>query len=82
MRAEGAWTRANASVVLGQVPAYIKAGTVDLSGVTAIDSTTLALLLETRRRASRAGRTVRFVNATAPLAALAAFFGIDDILAA
>ena len=54
--------------------------TIDLSGVTEVDSSALSLLLEWRRRALQAGRTVRYVNVPANLRSLAELYGITELL--
>ncbi len=79
-RAEGAWTQASAASVLAQTKAYIEAGSVDLSGVTDVDSTAVSLLLELTRRARAAGKSLRFVHAPPRLATLTAFFDVNEVL--
>lgn len=54
--------------------------TVDLSGVTEVDSTALSLLLEWRREAIRNGREVRFHNLPASMKSLAELYGITELL--
>jgi phospholipid transport system transporter-binding protein len=54
--------------------------TVDLSGVTEVDSTALSLLLEWRREAIRNGREVRFRNLPASMKSLAELYGITELL--
>lgn len=53
---------------------------VDLSQTGAADSAGVALLLELKRRAARRGRALTFRGAPAQLRALAAFFGVAEIL--
>ena len=55
--------------------------TIDLSGVTEVDSSALSLLLEWRRRALRAKRAVRYVNLPANLKSLAELYGVTELLA-
>lgn len=55
--------------------------TVDLTGVTSVDSATLALLLEWQRQAGRVGRTVTFTGMPVRLAALARLSGVAGLLA-
>ena len=55
-------------------------GHVDLSGVAQVDSAGIALLLEMKRRAQRAGRPIEFVDAPPQLRSLLGFFGIDGLL--
>jgi phospholipid transport system transporter-binding protein len=55
--------------------------TVDLTGVTAVDSATLALLLEWQRQGRKRGRPVAFANMPGRLAALAQLSGVAALLA-
>lgn len=57
------------------------ATTIDLSGVTEVDSSALSLLLEWRRAAARTGRTVRFAQLPANLQSLAKLYGVTELLA-
>jgi phospholipid transport system transporter-binding protein len=54
--------------------------TVDLAGVTEVDSTAISLLLEWRRRAARENRVVRYVNLPANLKSLAELYGVTELL--
>jgi phospholipid transport system transporter-binding protein len=54
--------------------------TVDLSGVTEVDSTALSLLLEWRREAIRNGREVHFRNLPASMKSLAELYGVTELL--
>ena len=54
--------------------------TVDLSGVTEVDSSALSLLLEWRREADRNGREIRYRNLPASLKSLAELYGITELL--
>ncbi|MCC7486817.1 MAG: STAS domain-containing protein [Burkholderiales bacterium] len=54
--------------------------TVDLAGVTEVDSTAVSLLLEWRRRALRDERRIRFVNLPANLKSLAELYGVTGLL--
>ena len=54
--------------------------TVDLSGVTEVDSSALSLLLEWRREAVRNGREIRFRNLPASMKSLAELYGITELL--
>jgi phospholipid transport system transporter-binding protein len=54
--------------------------TVDLSGVTEVDSSALSLLLEWRREAARNGREIRFRNLPASMKSLAELYGITELL--
>ena len=54
--------------------------TVDLAGVTEVDSSALSLLLEWRREAGRNGRSIRFLNLPANLKSLAELYGVTELL--
>ncbi|MGH8621044.1 MAG: STAS domain-containing protein [Burkholderiales bacterium] len=54
--------------------------TVDLSGVTEVDSTALSLLLEWRREAIRNGREIRYRNLPASMKSLAELYGVTELL--
>lgn len=54
--------------------------TVDLSGVTELDSSAVSLLFEWRRAATAAGRRIAFVNLPANLRSLAALYGVTELL--
>ncbi len=56
--------------------------TIDLAQVTGVDSSAVALLLEWRRRAQRAGKTLAFVNLPPNLLALARLYGVADLIQA
>lgn len=77
-------------VTLANIEALLEAGarqiegdqvTVDLAGVTEVDSTAVSLLLEWRRQAQRAHRTIRYVNLPANLKSLAELYGVTGLLA-
>jgi phospholipid transport system transporter-binding protein len=53
---------------------------VDASALTAYDSATIALLLETRRAAEAAGRGFEVAGAPAQLVELARLYGVDSLL--
>ena len=54
--------------------------TVDLAGVTEVDSTAVSLLLEWRRQARQANRDIRYVNLPANLKSLAQLYGVAELL--
>jgi len=54
--------------------------TVDLAGVTEVDSSALSLLLEWRRAAVRDGREIRYRNLPASLKSLAELYGITELI--
>ena len=54
--------------------------TIDLAGITGVDSAAVALLLEWRRQAVRRGKQLAFVNLPANLLALAQLYGVGDLI--
>jgi len=56
--------------------------TLDLAGVTEVDSTALSLLFEWRRAALAANRRIRYVNLPENLASLARLYGVTELVAA
>jgi phospholipid transport system transporter-binding protein len=54
--------------------------TIDLTGLTRVDSATLALLLEWRRLGARRGRNVDFTGLPPRLTALAQLSGVAELL--
>jgi phospholipid transport system transporter-binding protein len=54
--------------------------TLDLAGVTEVDSAALSLLLEWRREAGRNGRAIRYLNLPANLKSLAELYGIIELI--
>ncbi len=79
---EGPVTADNVLSLLAQGAQQLTAPrmTVDLSGVTEVDSTALSLLLEFRREAIRNGREVRFRNLPASMKSLAELYGVTELL--
>ncbi|HEX6691022.1 MAG TPA: STAS domain-containing protein [Burkholderiales bacterium] len=79
-------------VTLGNVAELLEAGrrelaadgvaTVDLAGVTDLDSSALALLLAWLRDARAAGRSLAFVNLPEGLRTIARLYGVEDLLPA
>ncbi len=76
-------------VTITNIEALLEAGarqiegdqvTVDLAGVTEVDSTAVSLLLEWRRQAQRAHRTIRYINLPANLKSLAELYGVTGLL--
>lgn len=55
--------------------------TLDLAGVTDVDSAALSLLLEWRREAARNGRSIRYENLPANLQSLAGLYGVAELIA-
>jgi len=56
--------------------------TVDLSEVTELDSSALALLLAWLREAKAAGRALAFANLPEALRTIARLYGVEDLLPA
>jgi len=54
--------------------------TIDLDGVTEVDSSAVSLLLEWRREAGRPGRSVHFVHLPGNLRSLAKLYGVTEML--
>jgi len=56
--------------------------TLDLAGVTEVDSAALSLLFEWRRAALAAGRSIRYVNLPENLESLARLYGVAELVGA
>jgi len=56
--------------------------TLDLSGVTEVDSAAISLLFEWRRVALAANRTIRYVNLPDNLKSLAELYGVTELVGA
>ena len=56
--------------------------TIDFAGVTAVDSSAVALLLEWRRRALARDKQLAFENLPANLLALAELYGVTELIQA
>lgn len=54
--------------------------TVDLAGVTEVDSAAVSLLLEWRRTARAGGRRIEFANLPSNLKSLAVLYGVSELL--
>ncbi len=74
----------NAKAALAQGVAAIQAGQTvfDLGSVAVADSSAVAVLLEWKRTAQRAGATLAYVNLPASLQSLATLYGVDAFLVA
>jgi len=53
---------------------------IDFVGVSGVDSSAVALLLEWRREALRRGKSLVFTNLPANLVALARLYGVADLI--
>lgn len=80
----GPVTLANVAQALEDGYAQIREGaaTVDLAGVTELDSSLLALLLAWLREARRHGRGLEFANLPQGLATIARLYGVVELLPA
>lgn len=56
--------------------------TLDLSGVTEVDSAAVSLLFEWRRAALAANRSIRYVNLPENLISLARLYGVTELVGA
>ena len=72
----------NAKAALAQGIAAIKAGQTvfDLGSIKTADSSAVAVLLEWKRAARKAGVPLSYVNLPASLQSLAALYGVDAFL--
>jgi phospholipid transport system transporter-binding protein len=77
-------TLQEAAALAATLPAAVAAGTgvlhIDASPLRSVDSSTLALLLQARRLAQAAGRTVVVEGAPPKLQQLAQLYGLDGLL--
>jgi len=80
----GELTFANASKVYAAAVALPlpRSSDVDLSGMAAVDSSAVAVLVALRRRATDEGKPLAFRNVPAALGALADLYSVEDLLAA
>lgn len=56
--------------------------TIDFSGISAVDSSAVALLLEWRRESQRLGKKLEFVNLPQNLLSLATLYGVVELIEA
>jgi phospholipid transport system transporter-binding protein len=79
----GPVTLANVNAVLDEGGRVFKAAsvTVDLAGVTDVDSTAVSVLLEWRRAAARDKRVIGYVNYPENLKSLIKLYGVSELLA-
>ncbi|MES0872976.1 STAS domain-containing protein [Sinimarinibacterium thermocellulolyticum] len=71
---------ARAAQGYARADALIADGRIELDAVREADSAGIALLLELKRRAQRAGRPLEFVGAPPQLRSLLGFFGVAPLL--
>lgn len=86
---DGASGKLAGPVTLDNVGAVLEEGnrvftqpavTVDLAGVTEVDSTAVSLLLEWRRAALRDKRVIEYVNYPGNLKSLIELYGVSELL--
>jgi phospholipid transport system transporter-binding protein len=53
---------------------------IDFSGVTNIDTSTISLILEWKRRAQKENQAIKFVNLPANLNSLTQLYGVAEII--
>lgn len=86
LQLEGGMTFDTLNGILEQTSAFVARVdlpdclSIDLSKVDEVDSSAVALLLRWRREAQRLGKRVEFINLPANLAALAALYGVAEIV--
>ena len=54
--------------------------TIDFAGITGVDSSAVALLLDWRRMAAKRAKTLVFVNLPANLLSLAELYGVAELI--
>jgi phospholipid transport system transporter-binding protein len=76
-------------VVIGAVPALLEVSkalsivdnaTVDFAKVTDIDTSTISLILEWKRRAQKENQALKFVNLPANLTTLTQLYGVAELI--
>jgi phospholipid transport system transporter-binding protein len=82
LRVRGPITMDNVQAVLEQGNARFGSAevTVDLSGVTEVDSSAVSLLLQWVREAQARGRQLRYANLNSNVKSLAVLYGVIDLL--
>lgn len=75
-------TNENAATLLERGVAAIRAGdvTIDLGGVTTVDSAAVALLLAWQRAATSQGKRLTFSGMPSGIVGLAGLYGVDALL--
>jgi phospholipid transport system transporter-binding protein len=81
-RVRGPITMDNVQAVLEQGGAKLGTGdiTIDLGGVTEVDSSAVSLLLQWVREAQAGGRRVTYANLNSNVKSLAVLYGVIDLL--
>lgn len=76
-------------IVIGAVPALLEASkalsitdnaTVDFANVTDVDTSTISLIFEWKRRAQKENQAIKFVNLPANLTTLTQLYGVAEII--
>lgn len=82
LRVRGPITMDNVQALLEQGNARFGGGevTIDLGGVTDVDSSAVSLLLQWMRTAQARGRQLRYVNLNSNVKSLAVLYGVIDLL--
>lgn len=83
-RLEGSVTMGSARALLAEGAKLFNSSpvTLDLSGVEAVDSSAVSLLLEWLREARRQGREIRFLNPPENLKSLISLYGVGALIPA
>ena len=85
----GAHFRVRGPVTMDNVQAVLEQGsgkfgaadvTIDLGGLTEVDSSAVSLLLQWVREARAAGRTLHYANLNSNVKSLAVLYGVIDLL--
>lgn len=81
-RVSGAMTLVNAKTLLGEGTTLISDSVTafDLSAVTEVDSSGLAIVFGWLREAQRLDKSIRILNLPANLSSLAQVYGVGDLL--
>jgi phospholipid transport system transporter-binding protein len=77
-------TMSDARATLAQLQPLLQAAdapVIDASALADLDTAAIAVLLDCRRQAQAAGKTLQVVGAPAKLAQLATLYGVADLLA-
>jgi phospholipid transport system transporter-binding protein len=86
LKLDGALTFESLPAVLAESAAYAERPdlpdklTIDFSGISHVDSSAVALLLEWRRQALKRGKNLQFVNLPDNLMELAELYGVADLI--
>jgi phospholipid transport system transporter-binding protein len=86
LKLEGALTFESLPGVLAESAQYAERAdlpdvlTIDFSGITGVDSSAVALLLEWRRQALKRAKTLQFANLPDNLMALAELYGVAELI--